>query len=429
VMDLRGVESVKCPYPEVDVSRVMIFKSLCDNRVDWHFFLLSIVLPLGVIALVIGGTGWRWLLKLSETPEGRRILATVRDFRAASLASSSGSTYMPRTRARALKLLARCKFFLMFAWNLWDWVLDVQVYNAMYLLATEVINLCPAANQASTFLSAMDYTSFIEIYYAVKYGGVVLDNSTVYFTTLVSLDATYYPQDFSLEVQRFTEVCRRFHRFPSSDECAVNPSDYSCYMREVPNTFDWFTSLLIISVSIVLLKELVKLVLIVYILVSRKEPASSDVYPFVSSSVFCPLLMVSIPFEDRIIQHAFRERDILIAFFFDGVLENMNQLLVMYLYVYNVSGSRITFSTMVSVFMNLSMISFALLRVVTMRIIKMYGQDRPSSSATVGVDVEKVTRGPLQVVRLRSPAMPNRAHQRQSRASFIAEAILGLEAD
>jgi hypothetical protein len=302
----------------------------------------------------------------------------------------------------------------------------VKVYLLMYHFASDVVNLCPAANKPSSFLSSMDCTS-LAVNYALTYGGVVISNSSVYFNIWVSSGYdSLYDQEYQATFHKFSEVCSRFNRFSASDECVVNTSDFSCYMREPPRTFEWFIILLIVSASIVLLKELVKVVLIVYILTSRREPSSLYVYPFISSSVFCPLLLMTIPYDNRIVQKQFRKKDLLLVFFADGILENLNQLCVTFLYVYDVSGTGITFSTMLSVFMNVCMILFSLVRVVVILLIELYGE---VGSASVGVEVttrapQLAAMGTSQQVAVRRSSNVRRISRR---SSLIVNAFFGVE--
>ncbi len=110
------------------------------------------------------------------------------------------------------------------------------------------------------------------------------------------------------QVQAFASICRSFHRYEESNECDIDYKQYSCSLTSNPTTFDWFARLLRISYAVLVGKETLRLLLILYVF--KVKMVAPMLAPIITGSVFVlPLLYFRLDsFQDEIVFVKYRAR-------------------------------------------------------------------------------------------------------------------------
>ncbi len=113
-------------------------------------------------------------------------------------------------------------------------------------------------------------------------------------------------------------------------------------------------------------KELLKVVVIVYTLVSPKKLSSIPLIfrKLVSMSPFSPLLAFKVPYIQEIIKYQAREIDLLVVLLFDGIMESANQVLLVVYFALYINKTGLDATNVLSIINNSFGLLFKLVKVI-----------------------------------------------------------------
>ncbi len=100
-------------------------------------------------------------------------------------------------------------------------------------------------------------------------------------------------------------------------------------------------------------KELVKILVILYTLLCQRKPFVPLILrKLVAMSPISPFLVMKISYVDDIIKYRAREVDVLIVLLLDGVMESVNQLLLVLYFAIYINKTGLDVSNVISIFSN-----------------------------------------------------------------------------
>lgn len=189
----------------------------------------------------------------------------------------------------------------------------------------------------------------------------------------------------------FDALCGDFIQVNGIRECRMNSETHVCE-RVADGSLSRrmnFLSLIEASFSVIIVKEALKVLCCLYICVTQKAPRYFR--GIVAMSFLSPLLSFRINYIEDIVLHVPQYSEVFLVLLFDGVLEGMNELALIYYYTGSVNQTGIDSLAVLSMVMNVA----SMVQKISLAVIRTWR--RGSQKQRVGVEMTvKAGRGEIE---------------------------------